>query len=158
MRETPDVSRDPSASGLWGSCRQSEVTSAVIQKTATRRSKQTRQHRQHKHKQGSTDVVPPTGWVRECRTELGVTGGWSRVGLQMLNVLETTQSHPKYFLSNLCFYRCYLRGPRMPYSPKDPGIFMSLNLRAASCTCCHGGKKWKLAGGFRKVETLFNLF
>lgn len=58
-----------------GSCRQPEVTSAVIQKTATRRSKQTRQQEQHKHKHGSTDGLPPTGWVRECRTELG-GGRW----------------------------------------------------------------------------------
>lgn len=79
-----------------GSCRQPEVTSAVIQKTATRRSKQTRQQEQHKHKHGSTDRVPPTGWVRECRTEQEEAGG---AFLEMLPTLEPPHSHPEWVLT-----------------------------------------------------------
>lgn len=131
-----------------GSCRQSEVTSAVIQKTATRRSKQTRQHEQHKHKHGSTDAVPPTGWVRECRTELEVTG----VALQGEMLLDTTYSLP-HFVFILQLLRSHLQEPRMPCSPNEPGIVLSLNLRAASCTCCHREKEKKRETGWRFRES-----
>lgn len=49
----------------------------------------------------------------------------------------------------------------MPYSPKDLGIFLSLNLRAASCTCCHGEEKkgnWLEVSGMLKLCLIcFNL-
>lgn len=59
---------------LWrdpeGSCRPSEVNSAVIQKTATRRSKQTAQHKQHPI---NTNRAPLTGSHQQGGSESGGT-------------------------------------------------------------------------------------
>lgn len=102
-----------------GSCRQPEVTSAVIQKTATRRSKQTRQQEQHKHKQGSTDGLPPTGWVRECRTELEEAGG---AFLEMLPASEPPRSLPGRVLTFISTAPT-CRSHTCPTAPKILGSF-----------------------------------
>lgn len=82
-----------------GSCRPSEVNSAVIQKTATRRSKQTAQHKQRPI---NTNTAPLTGSHQQGGSESAeqswaLTGGWSPAGFQekMLFRWETTYSHPK---------------------------------------------------------------
>lgn len=152
--------------GHWGSCRPSEVNSAsVIQKTATRRSKQTAQHKQHpintnrapltgSHQQGGSESAEPS-WA--------LTGGWGPAGFQkkMLYRLETTYSHPKSFFLSLYVCNSHLHGPRMPYSLKDPGIFTSSNLRAAPCTCCHREKKmetgWRVWESWKLYLICFNL-
>lgn len=67
----------------WGSCRPAEVKSDAIQKTATRRSKQTGQHKQHpintntapltwSHQQGGSES-PDQSWA--------LAGGWGRIGI-----------------------------------------------------------------------------
>lgn len=136
----------------------------VIQKVATRRSKQTGQHRQHLiNTKLTTCSCAPLTWFHQQ--------GESESAEQRGAPSEPSYRHPqKQVVDDLWAYRIdaalffqltvpvfpssshmspsYTQVWHMPYSFRDLGIFMSLNLSAASWMCCHREKKWKLAGGF----------